>query len=714
MSNRASLLRILLLSLVASSAFSMSAAPSSSADQSPSQSNNIQFNAEHSKTTQDIIYRLYRHHYQKMLLDDQLSARYLDHLLDTLDPNRYYFLSDDVAALQSYRYELDNQLADGDLTVPQQIMSLYFERAQQRLKTVIDWLESDNYPFDFNRDESLDLNNSERPWAGDNASLDDYWRKRIKLGVLNLMLSGETEKDARETIAKRFKNQLQRLNQQSSEDAYEIVMNALTELYDPHTSYMAPRTHESFNISMSLSLEGIGAVLQMDDNHTKVVRLIKAGPADKSGELQPADRIIAVGQGRNGDMVDVVGWRLDDVVDLIRGPKQSVVRLTVIPSDSVDSSDYKTIEITRGKVKLEEQSAQKAVVDLIDDQGELHKIGIIHIPAFYVDFEAYRRNDPNFKSTTRDVYKLLKELARENIDGLIIDLRDNGGGSLQEATTLTDLFIDQGPVVQIRQSNDRILRNHNSRLPAIYKGPLLVLTNRLSASASEIFAGAIQDYKRGLIVGTQSFGKGTVQSLIRVNQGQLKITESKFYRISGDSTQHRGIIPDIQYPQLINPDDVGESSYDNALPWDQIRAVKHRVYSETDNAVASLRARHNKRKLEDPDFTFLMRQAQRLAEANRDEQVSLNLAVRQAERAEAEQQALESENQRRTKKGLETFATIKQWRDDSKASKEKDQARYLDTSITLDDDPLLNEAGYILVDWLNMSRTKRMAQTQVH
>ena len=689
----------------------MSKAPSA---QPGSGDSTIQFDSEHSKTTQDIIHRLYRHHYKKLILDDQLSSLYLDNLLDTLDPNRYYFLDRDISELEKYRYEFDNMLSDGDLDVTEKIMTLYFSRAKDRLTTVVAWLESEDFQFDFDRDESLELENNERPWSLDNSELDDYWRKRVKLNVLNLVLSGESEQEARETIAKRFKNQLQRLNQQSSEDAYEIAMNALTELYDPHTSYMAPRTHESFNISMSLSLEGIGAVLQMDDNHTKVVRLIKAGPADKSGDLQPADRIIAVGQGSDGEMVDVVGWRLDDVVDLVRGPKNSVVKLTIIPANSMGSTDYKTIQITRGKVKLEEQSAQKAVVDLIDDHGELHKIGIIHIPAFYVDFEAYRRNDPNFKSTTRDVYRLLKELSRENIDGLIIDLRDNGGGSLNEATTLTDLFIDQGPVVQIRQSNNRILRNHNSRLPAVYKGPLLVLTNRLSASASEIFAGAIQDYKRGLIVGTQSFGKGTVQSLIGVHQGQLKVTESKFYRVSGDSTQHRGVIPDILYPKLINPEDVGESSYENALPWDQIRAASHRSYYDIDHVIAPLAARHNERKLEDPDFTFLIRQAQRLAKSKREDQVSLNLKERQAEKSEAEQEALASENQRRSEKGLEEFATIEQWREDTKAEREKQQGRYLDTSITIEKDPLLGEAGYILVDWLNLSQGKRMAQTQPH
>jgi carboxyl-terminal processing protease len=676
-------------------------------NQSPSE---ITFDEDHSKTAKDVVQYLSRAHYGKKDFDDALSAHYLDNLLNTLDPNKYYFFASDIESFEPYRNQFDDLISQGELNKSLEIIQLYLDRASQRLENAIGMLESETFKFNFDLDEDIQFSMDSRTWAQNEEELQDYWRKRLKFNVLNLILAGDTEEDARTAITKRYKNQLQRLGQQSTEDVFEILINALAELYDPHTSYMAPRTQEAFNINMSLSLEGIGAVLQMDDGYTKVVRLIKAGPADKTGQLMPADRIVAVGQGSTGEMVDVVGWRLDDVVDLIRGPKNTVVRLKLKPANAIGAAEFKTIMITRGKVKLEEQSAQKAVFDLVDDQGELYKVGVIHIPAFYVDFEAYRRKDPNFKSTTRDVFRLLQELDQENIDGLIVDLRDNGGGSLQEAATLTDLFIDQGPVVQIRQSNNRILRNYTSRLPAVYRGPLVVLTNRLSASASEIFAGAIQDYKRGLIVGSQSFGKGTVQSLVGVHKGQLKITESKFYRVSGESTQHRGVIPDIAYPALINAEDVGESSYETALPWDQIHPVKHRSYFKIDAVIDTLRSKHNQRKQDDPDLAYLVRQARQLEE-NRDEKpISLNLDQRQQERQEAEQRALNSENQRRSEKGQDTFATIEQWREDGKSDIQDNESPYLDTSISIDDDPLLAETGYILLDWLNITTNKRVAQ----
>ncbi|GAA5317918.1 MAG: carboxy terminal-processing peptidase [Candidatus Pelagadaptatus aseana] len=692
---------VLPLALSVASPFSFGSA------QEPS---SISFDADHAQTTRDIVEYLSKAHYGKKNFDDALSGQYLDNLLTTLDPNKYYFFASDIASFELYRTQFDDLMSGGNLDKPLEIIQLYFKRTSERLEQAIELLESDDFQFDYERQESIGFEEDSRSWAETEAIMDDYWRKRLKFNVLNLVLSGDTQQEAREAITKRYRNQLQRLEQQSTEDVYEILINALAELYDPHTSYMAPRTQEAFNINMSLSLEGIGAVLQMDEGYTKVVRLIKAGPADKTGELMPADRIVAVGQGSSGEMVDVIGWRLDDVVDLIRGPKNTVVRLKLKPANNIGSEDFKTIAITRGKVKLEEQSAQKAVFDLVDDQGELHKVGVIHIPAFYVDFEAYRRKDPNFKSTTRDVFRLLQELDQENIDGLIVDLRDNGGGSLQEAATLTDLFIDQGPVVQIRQSNNRILRNYTSRLPAVYRGPLVVLTNRLSASASEIFAGAIQDYQRGLIVGTQSFGKGTVQALVGVHEGQLKITESKFYRVSGESTQHRGVIPDILYPALINADDVGESSYETALPWDQIHPVNHRAYFNIDAVLPVLRSKHEQRKIDDPDLAFLVRQSQLLQENRQEKQISLNLKQRQQERAEAESEALASENQRRQGKGQQPFTSLEQWREDSKASEEGSDSPYLDNAISIDEDPLLSESGYILLDWLNLSDGKRVAQ----
>lgn len=486
-------------------------------------------------------------------------------------------------------------------------------------------------------------------------------------------------------------------------------MNALTTLYDPHTNYLSPRTLENFNINMSLSLEGIGAVLKIEDEYTKVERIVPAGPADRQGQLRPADRITAVGQGEDGEMVDVIGWRLDEVVNLIRGPRNTVVRLEVLPPDNVP----KTIRITRNTVKLEDQAAKKAVFRLSDGETN-YKIGVIDIPNFYQDFQAYRNGDPNYRSTTRDVRRLLEELERENIDGLILDLRNNGGGSLQEATMLTDLFIDPGPVVQIRHSDERIMRERGSRSMAVYRKPLIVLVNRFSASASEIFAGAIQDYQRGLVVGNATFGKGTVQSLVKVHEGELKITESKFYRVSGDSTQHRGVVPDILYPDLIDLDLVGESSYEHALPWDQIHKVPHAEYYNFKPLLPMLSNRHHERASKDPDFIYLVEQAEAAKQINKRKVVSLNLDKRRAEEEAFKQSALARENKRRNAKGLEPYKDVAAFLaaegDDliNNDSDEEELPQPDPTEINLEKDPILNETGYILVDYINMLRTDQV------
>ena len=372
---------------------------------------------------------------------------------------------------------------------------------------------------------------------------DELWRKRLKNSVLSLRLTDKEPEKIQELLVKRYKNQLRRLKQSNTDDIIQVYLNSLTELYDPHTNYLLPRTEENFNISMSLSLEGIGAVLNQEDEYTKVVSLVPAGPADKAGQLQPADRIVSVGQGKK-ELVDVIGWRLDEVVELIRGKKGSTVRLEIIPADSI-SEETKVISIVRDKVKLEEQAAQKKLIDIA--QGDkTYKIGVIELPTFYVDFEAWRSGDPNYKSSTRDVKKLLEELTQENIDGLVIDLRNNGGGSLEEVKDLVDLFIKSGPAVQVKDSYGRIDVNDRSNGKQVYAGPLAVMVNRISASASEIFAGAIQDYDRGIIIGEQSFGKGSVQTLTPVPYGQLKLTIAKFYRVSG-------IAPKTEESFLISP-----------------------------------------------------------------------------------------------------------------------------------------------------------------
>ncbi|MGL4564612.1 MAG: carboxy terminal-processing peptidase, partial [Halioglobus sp.] len=531
-----------------------------------------------SATMLELIDQLEQRHYAKHSYDDGMSSAHLDSYIESLDGGKMFFTSADLADFEKYRMAMDEQLHEGNLEAGFYIFNRFHERLQTRMQNMVDTLPQQIAAMDFTVNESYPLDIDEWEWAATEAELDDRWRKRLKNEVLSLKLAKKPADEITPTLVKRYTNQLKRLDQYNNQDVFQIYANALTELYDPHTNYLSPRRSENFNINMSLSLEGIGAVLQQEDEYTKVSSLVPKGPADKQGELKPADRIIGVGQGESGPIEDVIGWRLDEVVELIRGPKDSTVRLEVIPAKSKAADEHKTITIVRNKVKLEEQSAQKKILE-VPDGDRMIKVGVIDIPAFYIDFDAMRRGEEDYKSTTRDVKVLLQELQAEGVEGIVIDLRNNGGGSLQEANELTGLFIEYGPTVQIRHSSRRVWRDGKRLKSTYYDGPMVVLINRLSASASEIFAGAIQDYQRGLIVGNRSFGKGTVQTLIPLTEGQLKITESKFYRISGDSTQHRGVVPDVEFPAIYDDEEIGESALDHALNWDQINPVRHQRYN---------------------------------------------------------------------------------------------------------------------------------------
>ncbi|WP_049722265.1 carboxy terminal-processing peptidase [Gilvimarinus polysaccharolyticus] len=660
------------------------------------------------KTTAEIVSSLHKHHYRDQNIDDALSKKFLENYLDNLDPSRSYFLKADIDEFYKHQDKFDDDFQKGELKTSFVIFDRYRERISTRLESIIAQLEDEQRQYNFDQDDHLNVDREAAPWPATAAEADELWRKRTKADLLNLVLADKTIDEARKVLIKRFSNQLRRMSQQTGEDAFSAVINAFTMLYDPHTNYLSPRTLENFNINMSLSLEGIGAMLQSEDEYTKVVRLIPAGPADKQGQLKPADRIVAVGQDKEGELVDVVGWRLDEVVDLIRGKKDSVVRLEVLPSKAAAGSATQVINIKRDKVKLEEQAAQKAVFELSDKDSNSYKLGVIDIPTFYMDFEAYRKRDPNYKSTTRDVFNLLGELAAENVDGIIIDLRNNGGGSLHEATSLTDLFIDQGPVVQIRQTNQLISRNYRSHSKALFRGPIVILINRLSASASEIFAGAIQDYGRGIIVGSQSFGKGSVQSLQPLQSGQLKITESKFYRVSGDSTQHRGVVPDIALPDMIDPDEVGESSYDYALPWDNIHEVKHDHYYDLATLLPSIQKEHDERVKSDPDFIFLNKQQVLIDQYSNRTRVSLNEKTRRQEKNDNEQKLLNIENERRKTRGLPLYKTYAEISTDGKTEgdDEIETAEAEPKKIDPAKDPLLTEAGYILLDFIRGTNSK--------
>lgn len=667
----------------------------------------LTYSKSQSETVKDILAKLQSRHYREIQVNDELSQRYLSNYLDTLDPSRMFFYSKDIESFEKHRNKFDDYFKAGKLDAAFDIYEVYRQRVVSRMESVLEMLNDSTVKFDFTENDDVLIDRDEQPWPKSMVEADKLWYKRVKLSLLNLKMAGKELEEAKEVVAKRYKRQLKRIQQEDTADVFETVANALTLLYDPHTNYWSPRTNENFNINMSLSLEGIGAVLQSEDEFTKVVRLVPGGPADKQGQLKPTDKIVGVAQGEEGEVVDVVGWRLEEVVDLIRGPKNTVVKLEVTRADTNSSGETRTIRINRGRVKLEDQAAQKDILEL-SDGGKTMKIGVIYLPTFYVDFDAQRRRMIDYKSSSNDVAKLLRELMKEGIDGLILDLRNNGGGSLQEAVSLTDLFIDQGPVVQIRSPDDHINRHNRSRFNAMYTGPLIVMVNRLSASASEIFAGAIQDYGRGMIVGSQTFGKGTVQSVNPLLEGGLKITESKFYRVSGDSTQHRGVIPDIKMPMLIDPDEVGESAYDNALPWDKIHAVPHSQYFNFSAVLPALENLHEKRANKDPDYNFMLDQIEMMRKNKEKKTISLNEKTRKQEKEHTELAAMQIENKRRKAKGLEVYKDVKSYRDseletDEKSAEETAEEAANRSQIDVDGDALLIETGSIMMDIIRMS-----------
>jgi len=611
------------------------------------------------ETLQELIEVLKDRHYEGKEYNDALSSKHLEAYIDSLDPQKMFFTREDVDSFQAWRTTLDDLGKDGDLGPAFAIFNRYQSNLESRLETVLAKLPAMVAGFDYTVEEYLPLDGESLAWAVNTEELDDRWRKRVKNQALSLKLAEKSEDEIAPTLERRYKNQLKRVSQYNERDVFAVYANALTELYAPHTSYFSPRRAENFDINMSLSFDGIGAVLQVDDEYTKVVRLVPAGPAEKQGELKPSDLIIGVGQGDEGPIEDVIGWRLDEVVDLIRGPRETTVRLEVIP-DAGKMDQRHVVAIQRNQVKLEEQAAQSEIIEVTDVDGTSRKIGVIDIPAFYIDFAALRRGDEDYKSTTRDVRRLIDELETQGVEGLVIDLRNNGGGSLQEANDLTGLFIEYGPTVQIRSAERRVWRDGKRRRSAFYEGPVAVLINRLSASASEIFAGAMQDYGRGLVLGDRSFGKGTVQTLLELPEGQLKVTESKFYRISGDSTQHRGVVPDIAFPSLFDQEEIGESALENALDWDQISPVRHREYAVFDALVPTLAAKHQERAAKDPDFVFLSDQVAMAADTRGMDALPLSEAARIALRESQETRALAIENKRRISKGMEPLESLRE------------------------------------------------------
>jgi len=664
---------------------------------------------DYARTTRSILDELRRNHYSEIHVDDAFSSTLLDSYIKSLDGARMYFTQADIDEFEQYRDTLDDLLLKGDTEAGFTIFNRYQERLIERLVYSIERVEQDQEPFDFTADESMILDRAKAPWPTDRAELEDLWRKQVKSSVLSLKLTDKELPEIRELLSKRFRSQLSQVLKTNSLDVYQRYMDAMTMTFDPHTQYYAPRAAENFNMSMRLSLEGIGAVLTTEDEYTKVVSIVSGGPADVSGQLHPSDRIVGVAQG-DEPFVDIIGWRVDDVVQLIRGEKGSVVRLNVMPNGS-PGIDSKTVSITRDTVKLEESSAKSEIVE-VEYDGGTHRIGVITLPTFYIDFEALQRRDPNYRSSTRDVRALLDKLKQENVEGVVVDLRRNGGGSLSEANSLVGLFIRRGPTVQVRDAEGTPIVQGDSDPEIVYDGPMAVLVNRLSASASEIFAGAIQDYQRGLVLGSQTFGKGTVQELIPLGDGQIKITRAKFYRISGESTQHKGVTPDILFPDIfsVSPD-IGESALPTALPWDTIAPNYYRPYADLKPLIPELEKRHETRIATDPDFIFLNAEIAKAVESRDKNTITLNEQQLLAEREADDAWRLQIENDRRIAKGQEPLADIDALKaengEDGEGLENSDPealalAGEEDKDADDEPDPYLLESGRVLLDMVGM------------
>jgi carboxyl-terminal processing protease len=622
----------------------------------------------HEKIGQLVSEFIQKSHYRHADVDDDLSSKVLDRYIYALDNNRMYLLASDVESFEPYRYQLDDMVRSEPLDPVFEIFGVYRTRVRERLNFALLQLETEP---DFSIDETYVFDREDQPWLQTEAELDELWRKRVKNDAMNLRLAEKDWTETQEILHKRYSRFLKRMDQIKSDDVFETFMNAFAHTLDPHSSYLSPRNSEEYRIQMSLSYFGIGASLQIDDDYVMVINIIPGGPAAIDGKLQPKDRITGVAQGEQGDLIDVIGWRLDDVVQLIRGPADTVVRLQIMPAGALPGAPEKIISLTRNQVKLEEQAAKSETI-MVPREGRDWSIGVIKVPSFYRDYRALSNGDKDYTSTTKDVRRLIRELEDEGIDGLIIDLRNNGGGHLTEATALSGLFIDNGPVVQLRNSSGRISRlDDPDPVPRVsYNGPLAVLVNRFSASASEIFAAAIQDYARGVIIGQQTFGKGTVQNLYSLDQyvrrpdeaglGQLTLTIGKYYRVTGESTQHRGVWPDIALPSAIDVELVGESVRETALPWDTIKTTKFQAGAPLDNTISSLMASHYSRSKDDPDYQYLMAGILDVEQIRAQTSVSLNLEARRAEREDEIKRRLDRENERRAALQLEPVATMEE------------------------------------------------------
>lgn len=603
----------------------------------------LQPTAAHLKESRIIVQILDYFHYRETDLDDSLSSVIFNNFVKTLDGNKNYFLASDLRSFEKYRYELDNKLKEGDLVPAFYIFNIYKKRVESRLTYALAHVSD---KFDFSKDEEFTFDREKESYADSEADLDELWRKTIKNQAIGLKLSGSDQEKIVDVLTKRYDRFQGNVAKYNSNDVFEMFMNSVTEAFDPHTNYFTPLNAEDFQMQSSKSLEGIGATLQQENDFTKITELRPGGPAFLSGEIKPEDRVAGVGQGADGEMIDVVGWRSDEVAGQIRGPKGTLVRLQLLPAGASPGSELKEVTLVRDKIKLDEARAKSQVVQY-SERGTDYNLGVITVPDFYLDPEGYDKGGEDYTSTTNDVRRLVKELQAQNVDGIMLDLRNNGGGALVEAISLTGLFLPGGTVVQVKDSRAQVQKYDDDNKGMTYEGPMNVMINRFSASASEIFAGAIQDYKRGVIVGEQTYGKGTVQNVRGLEEflrgesedklGLLKFTIAKFYRVSGSSTQHKGVTPDIEYPSVYSADEFGESSKPSALPWDKIASADFKPMNYVDrNMLSILQKQHNKRLKEDKSLIDLQYDIEQLQQNRKRTVVSLNYDVRKKEQEDFE------------------------------------------------------------------------------
>lgn len=689
--------------------------------------NNIKPDEQQSFATRQIVSLIENYNYKKQPVNDSISSLVLDRYIKALDPSRYYFLASDIKEFEQFRNTLDDDFKAGDLGAPFYIFNVYLKRYNDRINYSVTQIKS---KYDFTQNDTYVYDREKMPWVASTSELDELWKKRIKYELVNLKIAGTDEAKNIETLTKRYQNLKSQAAKFNNQDVFQTLMDAFTEAIDPHTNYFNPQRAEVFNQEMARSLEGIGATLQLDNEVTKIVTIVPGSPAFKSKQLNAGDRIIAVAQGVSGEFEDVIGWRIDNTVSKIKGPKGTTVRLKVIPVGQELSSKPIIVTLVREKVILADQSAKKTVKKVIEG-GKTYKIGIIEVPAFYADFKAASAGDPNYKSTTRDVRLLIDTLKRlDKVDAIVMDLRANGGGSLNEAIDLTGLFIDRGPVVQVKDYANNIRVNEDKDLGAIWTGPLGVMVDRLSASASEIFAGAIQDYGRGIIMGTQTYGKGTVQSSIDLNSlvdqsiltriaslfkkdnkgttvspqgngvildkngvpqlGQINLTMAKFYRVNGNSTQHKGVIPDFTFPSIYPMDKIGEDTEPSALPFDIIRPSNYKAIQNLSLIKTNLQKQHEQRMVNSVGYKILLDDVQSVKKREAETSVTLNEAKLKAERDQLEAKSLAHINQLRAARGL---APVKKG---DKANKEDSFDFVQDESLK------------IMADWMKMQEAPKL------